>query len=143
MNKPRITYRSIDQYKYELLADYQTGTKIKPEMGIHHAYFTLTMGGLLTVKAGYMWDGPSGPAIDTLNFMRGSLVHDVFAQMMRMKLLDYKLCFKPANDELVRICREDGMSKLRCWWVHLGVSVSNSWCKPKLDRPEWKVLTAP
>jgi hypothetical protein len=144
VSKPRITYRNIDQYKYELLADYQIQTKIKPESGIHHPYFTLTMGGLLTVKAGYMWNGANWPAINTKSFRRGSLVHDVFAQMMRLGLLDYKICFKPANEELARICLEDGMWSVRTKWVYWAVSLSNDWCAPnKLDRPEYKVLVAP
>jgi hypothetical protein len=30
----------------------------------------------LNILEEYCWDGASGPAIDTQNFMRGSLLHD-------------------------------------------------------------------
>jgi len=43
-------------------------------------------GGLL-IKAGYSWDGPSGSAIDTKNFMQGSLVHDALYQLLRENIL--------------------------------------------------------
>ena len=39
--------------------------------------------GHLIIKRSYAWDGPSGPTIDTKNFMRGSLVHDALYQLMR------------------------------------------------------------
>jgi len=141
--KPQIKYFSTKQYKYELATDYQITVKIRPASGIYHQYFILTTNGLLTIKEGYMWDGPSGPTIDTKDFMRGSLIHDVLAQMMRMGLLDYKVYKKSANEELIRICIEDGMWRLRTKWVYLGVSITNDWCKPKLDRPEWEIITAP
>ena len=90
-----------------------------------------------------MWNGANKPAINTKSFRIGSLIHDVLAQMMRLRLLDYKVYFKPANEELVRICLEDGMWKLRTKWVYFAVSLSYNWCKPRPDRPEWKILTAP
>jgi hypothetical protein len=37
---------------------------------------------------GYAWNGPSGPTLDTRNFMRGSLVHDALYQLMREGRMD-------------------------------------------------------
>ena len=74
----------------------------------------------LIINSRYAWDGASGPALDTVNFMRGSLVHDLLYQLMRTgKLpLSYR---KEADKELVKICREDGMSRLRAWRVYKAV----------------------
>ena len=74
----------------------------------------------LIIYIKYAWDGASGPALDTLNFMRGSLIHDTLYQLMRAGALptSYR---KEADKELVRICREDGMSRLRAWWVYKAV----------------------
>lgn len=71
----------------------------------------------LDIKKGYAWDGPSGPAIDTSNFMRGSLVHDALYQLIRQGHLPphYR---RVADKELKRLCLEDGMSRIRAWWVY-------------------------
>lgn len=74
----------------------------------------------LIISTGYAWDGASGPALDTLNFMRGSLVHDVLYQLMRVEALS-SIYRKEADKELVRICREDGMSRFRAWGVYKAV----------------------
>lgn len=76
--------------------------------------------GLLTMKKGYAWDGPSGPTIDTKNFMRGSLVHDALYQLMRNGQLAPQWR-EGADQELRRICREDGMNRFRAWYVLQGV----------------------
>ncbi len=39
--------------------------------------------GWVSVRRGYAWDGPSGPALDTVSFMRASLLHDVLYQALR------------------------------------------------------------
>lgn len=108
-------------YKYQLKKDYITTIDIKPDVPIDTKYLALTVDGTLTIRDGYAWDGPSGPTIDTLNFMRGSLVHDALYQMMREGHLD-KDNYREAADRLLqKMCKEDGMSALRAWWVYLGV----------------------
>lgn len=74
----------------------------------------------LTIGEGYAWDGPSGPAIHTLNFIRGSLIHDALYQLMRENLLDLK--YRPiADSALYQACVEDGMNRWRAWYVRLSV----------------------
>jgi len=43
--------------------------------------------GRLEVYAGYYWDGPSGPTIDTYAFIMASLPHDVLYQMLREEVI--------------------------------------------------------
>lgn len=121
-------------YKYQLATDYSVQTSLRPSKNISHGFITLTRSGLLTIKAGYAWDGPSGPTIDTKNFMRGSLVHDALYQLMREGLLDLGWR-ETADQELRRICLEDGMSDIRAWWVYRGVRLcgeqSAIWQEPK------------
>jgi len=81
-------------------------------------FIVLTADGLLTINKGYAWDGPSGPAIDTRNFMRGSLVHDALYQLIREKLLDQHTTLEPADRLLQKMCKADGMSSLRAWWIY-------------------------
>lgn len=114
----KIYYR--DGYKYQLASGYSILVSIRPKERITHDYISLTTFGMLIIRAGYAWDGPSGPTIDTKNFMRGSLVHDALYQLIGEGLLplsDRAL----ADAELRRICIEDGMSAIRAWWVFQGV----------------------
>ena len=109
-------------YKYQLVETYHDKIDIRPDdQDIRTDYIELTTEGDLTIKKGYAWDGPSGPAIDTLNFMRGSLVHDALYQLMRGGYLDKDEHRDPADRLLQDMCKEDGMSALRAWGVYLGV----------------------
>ena len=106
-------------YKYQLTKDHTEQLALKPERLILTGYLKLTPNGVLTIRAGYAWDGPSGPAIDTPNFMRASLVHDALYQLMRQGLLDRQLYRKPADAEMKRIVVETKMSPWRrayTWW---------------------------
>jgi len=132
-----IKYRRIQHldYKYELAEPYgyPYAIEIRPEASIDHPYMALTTDAKLTVKARYAWDGASGPARDTPNIMRGSLVHDALYQMMRERLLDHER-YREAADRLLRnICREDGMSGMRAWWVYWGVRVGGGCAARRRD----------
>lgn len=112
-----IKYRS--GYKYSLWETYRVQTNLLGYT-VTHRLFALTPDGMLTIFEDYPWDGPSGPTIDTADFMRGSLVHDALYEMMRLGLLPQE-CFHLANLELHRICIEDGMSDFRAGYVLRGV----------------------
>ena len=65
-----IKYRS--GYKYQLDEDYKIQINIKPQKGVDEKFIKLDQVGNLIVVAGYAWDGPSGPVIDTKeNMYRG------------------------------------------------------------------------
>lgn len=92
----------------------------------------LFMDGYLTIDSYYTWDGPSGPTkffrglplvgwmYPIASFMRGALVHDALYQLMRHNLLsaghrDW------ADGELIWLCKVDGMTAYRRWWVYRGL----------------------
>lgn len=109
-------------YKYQLIETYFVDTPIRPDALIVARFLVLQPSGRLGILEGYAWDGPSGPSIDTENFMRGSLVHDALYQLMRENHLGQE--HRPAADALLRdICIEDGMSRFRAWYVHKSVRV--------------------
>ena len=112
-------------YKYQLVEKYTLEIPINPDSDIvsPSGYIQLTEEGELTIKKGYAWDGPSGPTFDTLNFMRGSLVHDVLYQLMREGSLDNITHREPADRLLQKMCKEDGMSTIRAWWVYKGLRI--------------------
>lgn len=106
-------------YKYQLKKDYQVEIDLY-DHEVDSKFFTLYSTGLLVIRQGYAWDGPSGPTFDTKNFMRGSLVHDVGYQMMAEGLI--RQSTRSHWDRLLyKICREDGMTRMRAWWVYKAV----------------------
>lgn len=136
-----IRYR--DGYKYQLAEDY---TISLAPWGINVGYwlrpqglpFLSASGNCLTIKAGYAWDGPSGPAIDTASFMRGSLVHDALYQLILEGVLPEE--HRADADNAMRdICRADGMGWLRAWWTWRAV---RDWGDTAVHEPK-KVKEAP
>ena len=133
----QIKYRK--GYKYQLAEDYSIQTEISGyDVGIGFLY--LAPEGTLTIRSGYAWDGPSGPALDTPDSMRGSLVHDALYQLFRMALIsqdhrDY------ADELLVKICKEDGMEDFRADYFGWAVqTIGERFADPKNRK---KVITAP
>ena len=123
MDEEYIRYRS--GYKYQLAKDYQVKVAIILEKDVPaddatKEFLELKRDGRLIVKTGYAWDGPSGPTIDTPSFMRGSLVHDALYQLLRSGDIGQEWRDE-ADEELRRICRKDGMSRLCSNWVHWAV----------------------
>jgi len=114
------------KYKYKLVAGYvHENIKIPGFMSVD-GFVTLESGTLL-LRKGYAWDGPSGPTIDTPDFMRGSLVHDALYQLMREGLLNIK--YRPYADMLLRdICLADGMAKWRANYVYWAVRTFAAAC---------------
>jgi hypothetical protein len=112
----RIAYKK--GYKYWLVRPYSLSIPIFPKEAIVSSggFISLNRDGVLSIKAGYAWDGPSGPTFDTKTFMRGSLVHDALYQLMREGLLG-KECKDIADRLLGSICRSDGMCGVRVWYV--------------------------
>ena len=128
-------------YKYQLKQQYTLQIDIKPPNPVTTEYIKLTAQGQLTVEEGYAWDGPSGPTIDTLNFMRGSLVHDALYQLMREGEIDKAAWRERADRILQEICLEDGMSSLRAWAVYHAVRLfADPAADPASKRP---VIFAP
>lgn len=139
----KACYRELQNYKYQLMDDYVHQTDIKPGQDINYKFMSLDANGVLTARKAYAWDGPSGITIDTMNFMRGSLVHDVLYQMMRLSALDYQVHRKRADEILREICLEDGMSWFRAWYVYQAVRwFGKGHAVPNSD-PEVETICAP
>ena|SRR3990167_3613572 len=107
-------------YKYQLVSSFFIDVSIFPEEDIISEWVSLNKKGRLIIKEGYAWDGPSGCAIDTKTFMRGALVHDALYQLMRAGKLN-SVWRENADKEMKKVCLEDGMSKIRAWYVYHAV----------------------
>jgi len=81
----QIQYIKQDEkWPYSLIAPHIEDTGINLPARIITDFMHIDCGGSLCIREGYSWDGPSGPAIDTVDFMRGSLVHDALYQLNGM-----------------------------------------------------------
>jgi len=126
-------------YKYQLEEDYLCKVFIYGYQAETY-YLKLSLDGFLLIKRSYAWNGPSGPTIDTLNSLRGSLVHDGLYQLIRLGLIPDS--FRPLADERLRdICREDGMSWIRSEYWYAGVMMFAGFAVNPGEEPE--ILTAP
>ncbi len=113
--------------KYQLAKDY------KARVSLHLTrkydiwagdFVALSALGVLSIKKGYAWDGPSGPTFDTRNFMEASLVHDVLYELMRKGHIPFGAPERIAADmELIRIAKAEGMSWPRRMWVYSGLRI--------------------
>jgi hypothetical protein len=133
----KITYSR--GYKYQLEKDFITEVEIFGEY-IISPFIELGPNGSLLIRKGYAWDGPSGPTIDTKNFMRGALVHDALYQLMREYGLNRN--YRATADMIMRkFCRKDGMNPVSAWTAWFGVRLFGR----DSARPEgsYKITTAP
>ena len=147
----KLKYRK--GYLYQVAEIIELQTKIT---GIYTTinFATLYATGVLVVYPGYAFDGPSGPTkwiaaclpgqwlkdrwLKTI--MRGSLPHDVLYELMRKELLDLK--WRPEADAtMLRICKEDGMSRARLWRIEIGLRKFAKFAA--LPENKKKVLEAP
>ncbi len=137
-----IFFRKLTGFKYQLLKRYALATGIRPKRAIKTPFLALSKRGVLIIKKGYAWDGPSGPTIDTPSFMRGSLVHDCLYQFIRMGRLD--MSKRDAADKLLRkLCLESGMPRWRAWYVYRALKwFGESNARPRAE-PEIELLKAP
>ena len=100
-------------YEYQLERDYTTYVGFDGKWG-GNDFVWLNPSGFLLLKRGYAWDGPSGPAIHTPNFLRGSLIHDALYQLIRLKVL--ALEDRAEADLILKAAvLEDGMNPLDFW----------------------------
>jgi hypothetical protein len=144
---PKIFYRELKKYKYQLENNYFVNIGIIPDKSIFEPangkeFLRLEGNGVLTIFAGYAWDGPSGPTIDSKNFLRGSLVHDAIYQLIRQKHLpeSYR---ERADQILYEICLEDGMSKFRAKYVYTSVKLFGASSAKPTGTLEHCILEAP
>jgi len=114
-----LSYKKGYKYQTTEAAVWQLRS-FRPDEEINTPFCGMTMEGKLNIKSRYAWDGPSGPTIDTDNFMIGSLIHDVLYELMRGEYVPHYR-WREADMELDHINELCGMSRYRRWWVRKGL----------------------
>ena len=133
----KVRYR--DGFRFQLAEPFQVQTGITVACP-GNTFVGLDASGVLTLAAGYAWDGASGPIKQDATVIRASLVHDGLFQLMR----DHGLpaCHRITADKLLRtMCKEDGMPAWQAWIVYVAVrTFGGRFADPSSRKP---ILEAP
>jgi len=95
---------------------------------------------VMLIKKYWCYDGPSGPAVDTPNFMEPSAAHDALYWLIRWGHIpaSYR---QHADDLMYDLCLKKGMWKIRARWCCRAVKrFAASAASPDNKR---EILTAP
>ncbi|MCP5012282.1 MAG: hypothetical protein GY942_20075, partial [Aestuariibacter sp.] len=77
-------------YKYQVYdSEVVFHTRLRIPEDIHTTFIDLSMEGILSIRFGYAWDGPSGPVFDRKTNMLPSLAHDALYELSRWGILDH------------------------------------------------------
>ena len=130
----------LKDIKYLLAETVSFQTDFRLVNSVHWRWLDMDANGLLTISAGYGWDGPSGPVIDRPTNMRASLCHDALYQLMRQGELSQSN-WRKADKEFAKILKEDGAWPMTIWIDMKGLAIAGgSAAKPKNAR---KCYSAP
>lgn len=103
----------------ELLQDFLCRTDIEGYPA-QTDFISVSDAGQMELANGYVWDFGSGPAIDTPEMIKASLVHDAWYELMTLGLVPWSV--KKKADKLLRtMLLESGSSRLRAWYVYWAV----------------------
>ena len=137
-----------DGFKYRLSRPFEFRTGIYGYEG-GNSWLWLNADGWLSVRAGYAWDGASGPTKDTHGVMRAALVHDCLYQLIRLDVVPPE--YKGVADALLREIMDADTPKrpgvvgwilerwndFRGWVWWTGVTFGgNGSIRPSAERPE-------
>lgn len=108
-----MKYRKTKRWRYKLTSDV-TGRLAKGMPDFEIDGYATCIDGLLTIKAGYAWDGATGPVFQTKTNKLSSLVHDVLLQAIDMRLIS-KSYTNLADLTYLKIAIEQRMFKPRAY----------------------------
>lgn len=112
-----MKFRDISQYKYQLIEDITIPVSVNA--GVTAGLIELKPYSL-TIRAGYLWDGASGPTIDCDESMLASLMHDAMYQLLRHGYISQD--HKDTTDlDFHKILLDAGMMELRSDLYYKGV----------------------
>lgn len=130
-----------ETYKYEIVEDYSI---YLPELAMApdvYTKFASLTNGVLKINNGFMWDGSSGPTIDSKKDMVPSAVHDATCAFVQLGMLP-ESWVSILNIIYYRLCRERKMYWIQAQWRRVTLQITKwmPWGK-KQDEPE--ILEAP
>lgn len=113
-----VDYEKLGLRSYRLIKDISKKTNSRPPngKGLLTKFGYLDDDGLLTLYAGFCWDGATG-ALDTNDIMRASAFHDWFCNNVLNRSLPSS--YRREGDDLFYIIMlEDGAPRWRAIYAH-------------------------
>lgn len=140
MPQIKLTYRELDDYKYQVKENFEIQTGIKGVSAVTE-FISLSPDGLLKIKAGYAWNGSNWSS--DKHAMIASLVHDALYQLMRLGLLSRVVFRKPADALYRDMCIAESMSKIEAGIRYRGLRwfAKGSTYPEKNPRGQIKIIT--
>jgi hypothetical protein len=130
----RLSFRRL--YAYATDRDYAANTLVKgctaeiPGNEGDRALVRLFPTGRLHVRAGYSWDGASGPAFDTAGVMEASFAHDVLYELIGRRLIPWS-SRKAADQTLRKLCLAGKVPRWRATYIYCAVRLFGGfWLDP-------------
>ena len=138
-----ISYRRLKSGGYELTRDWWCWSELLKNCAARvDGYIEQTSAGKLTIFATYKSDGPSGPTLDTPDFMAAAFAHDAGYQLLRARKVPP--AWRKRYDELLyQIVRSRGMPGYRAQWVYWGLRFGGAHAARPAQEPETRTMVAP
>ena len=112
----RVNWKYVLEVAVHLALPGNISTKTHSYIGPHLSI----VGTILSIKAGYAWDGASGPTVDTEATMYPALVHDALYQLIRLGIIPTG-SREEADKLFLQLLKEDGMPFFRRWYFYRAV----------------------
>lgn len=124
-----MKYRDITDKRYMTLSTVALETDVRG-YNISADRYRLYPDGLLIVRPYYVWDGASGPVVQTSDSVKATLGHDVLYELMRLGSLP-----QSAKDDADRFLYtqliRDGMNPVRALiWYRAVEAFGHANCRP-------------
>ena len=139
---PEVLYREVGGAK-QLCSEFRF--RIQPDIGYagEAGFIRFDKAGRITVYPGYVWNGASGPTIDTSDTICASLGHDVMYELMRAGKLPFFIFKEVADLWFYRRLLLDGTLDFRAWaWYRAVVLCGNASCNPE-NQPKIQMAPIP
>ncbi|MGJ0509076.1 MAG: hypothetical protein ACR652_18535 [Methylocystis sp.] len=117
-----VLYRDIAGAK-QLCSTFRFKLSVAPGYAGKAGFIEFDAAGRVTVSPGYVWDGASGPTIDTLDSVCAALGHDVMYELMSLGFLPVFVYKNVADIWFYERLQADGMPQLRAWYWYKAVYV--------------------
>lgn len=118
----RLKKNESKRYKYELTQNQHVKlTREFPDTAL--LPWLRIANDAINIRDKYQWDGASGPAIDTDDWMLASLVHDALYQLLRERKLPMA-CRKNADKQMLDLLKAAGMPWWRRGYSYIGVRIA-------------------
>ena len=110
-------------YKYQLAEDLHIKTEVRPVQNARAKWVELDENGDLRIRAGFAWDGASGPVIDRRTNTLAACVHDSLYYLMRRGILS-RGHWAAADREYAKLLREAGAWRITVAVDRLGLKLA-------------------